>query len=252
MHTRPVVAGACLLSLLAIARPAPAQAPASPAPSPSAESLFYSAEWRFVRAGEVDLNFTGTQQADMKLRTLGLVGSLVKVNNSYRVEFGSGWCTRSTLLEAHEGRKNLETRVTYDASAKRAYLLEKDLNSDAIVAQKDIPVPACIHDILGALQAVRYGALPGPPTSQIPVSDGKKAVSARVDSLGKEQVTTPMGTFRAHKLEAFLFGGVLFRRNGRLFIWVSDDDRRLPVQIRVQLPFYIGTVTLRLERAERR
>jgi hypothetical protein len=43
---------------------------------------------------------------------------------------------------------------------------------------------------------------------------------------------------------------VLYRRKGRLFVWISEDERRLPVQIRIQMPFYIGTVTLQLEKVE--
>ena len=43
---------------------------------------------------------------------------------------------------------------------------------------------------------------------------------------------------------------MLYRRSGRLFVWLTDDERRLPVQIRVQLRFYIGTVTLQLEKEE--
>jgi hypothetical protein len=64
-------------------------------------------------------------------------------------------------------------------------------------------------------------------------------------------VKTPAGTFQTTRYEAFLFNGVLFGRKGRLFIWISDDEARLPVQIRVQLPFYIGTVTIQLEKVER-
>ena len=47
-----------------------------------------------------------------------------------------------------------------------------------------------------------------------------------------------------------LFNGVIFRRKARLFVWVTDDARRLPVQIRVQMPLLWGTVTLRLEKEE--
>jgi hypothetical protein len=63
-------------------------------------------------------------------------------------------------------------------------------------------------------------------------------------------VNTPAGKFKATRYEAFLFNGVLYGRKGRLFVWISDDEKRLPVQIRVQLPFYIGTVTVQLEKVE--
>jgi hypothetical protein len=36
------------------------------------------------------------------------------------------------------------------------------------------------------------------------------------------------------------------RNNGKLFLWFSDDERRLPVMVRTVLP--IGSVTARLTR----
>jgi hypothetical protein len=44
---------------------------------------------------------------------------------------------------------------------------------------------------------------------------------------------------------------VLYRRYGHLHIWLTDDARKLPVQIRVRLQFTIGTITLQLEKEEK-
>lgn len=238
-------------ALLAVVVCGGANLTAQTQPAPAREKLFYSAEWRFVRAGEVDLNYSDAGQSDMALRTVGLVAKLISVNNVYRAMFASGFCTINTNLEAREGKKHIETKVTYDAERKRAAYLERDLVKNVTVTSKEIDIPACVHDITGGLQYLRQ-TFPAPgKTIEMPVSDGKKVVTARVDSLGKEKVSTPMGEFNTVKYEAFLFNGVLFRRKGRLFIWLSDDDKRAPVQIRVQLPFYIGTVTLQLEKIER-
>jgi len=35
-----------------------------------------------------------------------------------------------------------------------------------------------------------------------------------------------------------------------VFIWLTDDSRRLPVQIRLRMVFPIGTVTLQLQKEE--
>ena len=32
---------------------------------------------------------------------------------------------------------------------------------------------------------------------------------------------------------------------------MTDDERHLPIQLRIQLPFYVGTITLQLEKVER-
>ena len=36
-----------------------------------------------------------------------------------------------------------------------------------------------------------------------------------------------------------------------MFVWLSDDSRRLPVQIRIRQPLYIGTITLQLNKEEK-
>ena len=43
---------------------------------------------------------------------------------------------------------------------------------------------------------------------------------------------------------------MLYRRFGHLYIWVTDDARKLPVEIRVRLQFAIGTITLQLEKQQ--
>lgn len=219
--------------------------------APATEYLFYGAEWRFVRAGEVGLKWTGKTQIDMTLKTVGLVSSIIKVDNEYRALFGEGFCAKTTTLDAQEGKRRRETKVTYDSERKKAIYLERDVVKNAVVLNKEMDIPPCVHDVTGGLQRLRELMPERGKTIELPISDGKKVVAARVDSLGPEKVKTPLGEFQAMKYEAFLFNGVLFRRKGRLFIWITNDERRLPVQIRVQLPFYIGTVTLQLEKMER-
>ena len=104
---------------------------------------------------------------------------------------------------------------------------------------------------VGALYRLR--TLRGDPGQQVqlPVSDGKKSIQARAEAQEREVVKTPAGTFRTLRYEAFLFNNVLFRRKGRLFVWFTDDERRLPVQIRVRLPLYVGTITLQLTKEEK-
>ena len=85
----------------------------------------------------------------------------------------------------------------------------------------------------------------------VPVSDGKKTVSAKVEVQQREQIKVPAGTFQTVRYEAFLFNGQLYRRPGHLYVWLTDDARKLPVRIQVRLQFTIGTITLQLEKEEK-
>lgn len=212
-----------------------------------ADSFSYGAEWRFLRSGLVTLDFAAGRTV-LNLKTVGLVSTLISVEDKYTAEYGEGFCAKSLLLDAREGRKHRETRVAYDRAGRRVSMVERDVKNGKVVAQKDMEIPTCVHEVTGALMRLR-SMKPEPGTTlEWPVSDGKKLISARVDALSREKVKTPAGQFDTIKYEAFLFNGQLYRRKGRLFVWLTDDQRRLPVQIRIQLPFYIGTVTLHLEK----
>jgi len=225
--------------------------PEDPQPQPpAAQKLFFSADWRFVHAGDIEVEVAAPESLRMRLRTAGLVRSFVKVDNEYSASYRPGWCAAATELTAHEGKRHRETRVRFDAETRKAHYLERDLEKNTVVAENTIDIPACVHDVIGGLQRLRE-MLPAPGTvTELPVSDGKKAVMARVEAQGRERVRTPVGEFQSIRYEAFLMSGVLYRRKGRLFVWISEDARRLPVRIRVQLPFYIGTVTVQLEKVE--
>lgn len=213
----------------------------------AAETLHYGAEWRLLRSGEVSLTFSPGQN-QLTLRTVGLVSTLIKVEDRYTSTYAEGYCSTSLLLDSREGRKHRETKVDYDRAAKRLAYLERDVKAGKTLSYKEMEIPACVHEVTSALLRLRQMKPEPGATIELPVSDGKKLISARVDSLAREKVRTPAGQFDAIKYEAFLFNGQLYRRKGRLFVWLTDDDRRLPVQIRIQLPFYIGTVTLQLEK----
>ena len=101
-----------------------------------------------------------------------------------------------------------------------------------------------------SLEFLRTLDIPVGKSADIAVSDGKKSVMARVEAQQRETISTPAGRFPAVRYEAFLFNNVLFRRPGVLHFWLTDDERRLPVQIQVRLQFYIGTITLQLEKIE--
>jgi hypothetical protein len=48
----------------------------------------------------------------------------------------------------------------------------------------------------------------------------------------------------------FLFNGALYPRKADLFVWLTDDSHRLPVQIRARMSFPVGTITFELTKDE--
>jgi Protein of unknown function (DUF3108) len=208
-----------------------------------AERLVYSAGWRLFDAGRATIQF-GASEASVVVETHGVVGKLHPVNDRYRSTYSDGMCAISSLLRADEGDEQSETVVTFEAGLARR--VETDLKLKT-KQTGEVATPACVHDLVGGLMKMRGLHLkPGTETT-LPLSDGRKSIQARVAAVNVEMVTTKAGQFRAVRHEVFLYNGAFFRKKGRLFVWISDDEQRLPVKMKVELPFYIGDVTVALD-----
>jgi hypothetical protein len=224
---------------------------------PAKETLTYSIEWRLITAGKARMEWNtvprpgdGGYEARLHLESSGLVSKLFKVNDDYLSDLRGDLCAVSSRIEALEGRRRRETTVAFDGSARKASYLEKDLVTNTAVA-KETEIPSCVHDVVGGLYVLRTLHLEPGQSTQIPVSDGKKSVMARVEAQQREQIKTPSGTYRTVRYEAFLFNDVLYRRSAHLNVWLSDDARQVPVQIRIRMQLTVGTITLQLEKEER-
>ena len=222
----------------------------SPAAADSiTERLTYTVEWRLIHAGDVVVESGPTSEV-VKLESAGMVSALYKIEDTYRVQFDSSFCAASSLMNSKEGSRPRETAISFDRNRNRAFLTEKDLIKNTIVSRTDVQIPNCAHDVITALKQLRRTKVDVGQSVQIPVSDGRKSAAVKIEAQERERVTTPAGTFNAVRYEVNLLNGVVYSRTGRVFIWLTDDDRRLPVQFRLRLSFPLGTVTLELEKEE--
>ncbi len=255
----PLVISACL-ALLATPSSHSQSKLASNEPSdfPSQETLSYEIEWRLIYAGNARLTFEpvhagGKTQWETKLEidSGGLVSKLYKLNDSYEVALEDMFCTTGTHLDATEGKRHRDVKVTYDYSQGKANLVERDMIKNAVSKTSEVEIPGCVTDILGGLYKLRTQRLEPGQNAQTMLSDGKKTVPVRVEAQEREQIKTTMGTFNTIRYEVFAFNGVLYARKAQLHVWLSDDSRAVPVQIQARTGFPVGSITFRLEKDER-
>jgi len=155
----------------------------------------------------------------------------------------------NTTLDAQEGKRHKYTVLSFDNGRHKVQYEERDLLKNKSTT-KALDVPPCTHEIVGALSAFRMMRLEPGKSASIPVTDGKKVAMARVEAQERETITIDKKDYHTIRYEAFLFDNVLYQRKGRLWIWMTDDASRLPVQIRVRLGFPIGNITLFLDKEE--
>jgi uncharacterized protein DUF3108 len=244
---RFVLRGAPVLAAALWIFPAPAWAGPPP---PDLGKLTYYIEWRLIHAGDAVLDLHNSD-GRMKLDSAGLVSALFKVDDTYTVRFEPSFCAAESKMDSKEGKRHRQTTVAYDRTQNRATWVEHDvLDNNKVLRRAQVDIPHCVHDVLGGLLALRGSTLEPGQSTLTPMSDGRRAAQVKVDAQEREEVTTPAGTFKTIRYEVNLLNSVIYQRKGRVFLWLSDDAKKIPVQIRLRLAFPIGTVTLQLQKEE--
>src|SRR5215469_1472625 len=205
---------------------------------PIHDKFTYDVEWRLIHAGTVVIEAYRTR-ADLHLDSAGLVTNLFKIHDVYSADYDPSYCAADWTMDSEEGKRHHETKVTYDRDQKRASYLERDLIKNTILRSDSVPIPTCTHEVIGALAVVRGTSVAPGQITQIPMSDGRHAANVKIEAQQREEIKTPTGTYKAIRYEANMMNGVIYTRKGRAFIWLSDDERRLPVQIRLKMQFPI-------------
>jgi hypothetical protein len=229
---------------------------ASPQSLPARETLYYTVEWRLITAGKAKLEWSSEQrpragaQVNLHLESVGLVSKFFKVEDDYTASLNSALCGQSLQMTTLEGSRQRETKVTFDSASRKASYLERDRAKNAIIGAHEVDIPPCVHDVVGGLYYLRTLNLDPGQSIEAPVSDGKKSVMAKVEAQQREDVKTSAGTFKTIRYEIHVFNDVLYRRSAHLYVWLTDDRRKLPVRVQVRMQFAIGTITLLLEKAE--
>ena len=77
----------------------------------------------------------------------------------------------------------------------------------------------------------------------IPVVDAMRTVLVTMKVEGSEEIKTSLGTFKTLRVQPTADAGVV-RNRGDIWIWYTDDERHLPVQMRARM--FWGTITFRL------
>src|SRR5262249_6406232 len=145
-----------VLALLALVIPSfPSGLPSAAEPLIAATTpdlkLQYGIEWRLIRAGNAVLQFDPGQNtlrtAKLNLLSTGLVSKLFPVDDRYVSNYFGNGCVADVWLQAQEGLRKRETKITYDRAAHRANYLEKDLNKDQVLLSTQLTVPECTYDV---------------------------------------------------------------------------------------------------------
>ncbi len=68
-----------------------------------------------------------------------------------------------------------------------------------------------------------------------------------IEYFGKETVETELGRIKCLKFSPSIRPGRVFKKNGRIYLWISDDANRIPVKAQAEV--VVGTVNMEISSA---
>jgi len=77
---------------------------------------------------------------------------------------------------------------------------------------------------------------------------GDEISQLEITYIGKETITSKLGTIRCLKFSPSIKPGRIFRKDSKLYLWITDDGNRVPIKAEVEILF--GAVTLEIKSAE--
>ena len=230
---------------------APWAARAGPPFSPG-EDLRFGVRWEQVAAGSCWLKILPPPQKDnapawhfrLKAESNSLVDALHKIRE--RVDSLTALDFSTSILYRHQasGRKQKDILVQFYPDKGQVQYANYGGKRDPV------DIVSMTLDPLAALYRVRSLDLDVGQRFTLPVTDGKKAFFQKGEIVRRERVSVPWGTVDALVLVPYTthFSGVFERsEDPRVQVWISDDERRLPVKIQIKV--VIGSIHFDLEHA---
>ena len=224
------------------------------APWMKGEKLTFSLGWGFITAGSATLEVKPI--ADGKTEFLTFATGNKTINRIYPVNDtvytrvrNKGLMTEVFRKRLHEGTFHNTSVIRFDRKGEKAWLSDTvftDMKTRKPKRSADtaVTIQGMEHSIMSAFYLVRTLPLTVGDTSRFSAVSGKKRYELKVLVHGKEKVESVLGKVQCIKVEPVLDGDGIFVSKGRIFIWLTDDDRRIPVLMECEIA--LGSIKAKL------
>lgn len=219
---------------------------ASPSPFLN-ESFKYEIVVGFIPAGYSTLSIKGIKNSSgrnvLHIYSTAVSNSFVDifykvrdVNESWMDE--SGKFSYGYQKNINEGFYSKFEKTIFDYTNNKSFVwLRKDEKSERIEYRLDNKV----LDVLSALYYVRLNMEDITDKIVLSVNTRGKTWDLEIKKIGEETVETPAGKFEcAIFVPKILKGENLFKHSGKLTVWISKDEKRIPVKMSSSIP--IGSI----------
>ncbi|MCE5195141.1 MAG: DUF3108 domain-containing protein [Nitrospiraceae bacterium] len=209
------------------------------------EKFTYDITWTGIKAGTSTLEITET---DEHIKIMSTAKSADWVSVFYTVEDR----IESTLLKnphiafgaqpshyrvkIREGRHRRDKEFVFRNDISKVTYIDY-INNEKIVYD----LPSFAFDTLASFYYLRTLRLEVGKSLHVTVFDNKKVWNVEVFVLKKEKIMTPKGMVDTLLVKPSMQSEGIFFKKGDVYIWVTDDEKRIPVKLSAKIA--IGSVT---------
>jgi hypothetical protein len=204
----------------------------------------------FPSAGEIRIHAEQTPnepilQVTTTTSTRGFLKNFFPFEARNVAQFDSStWLLRRTDEVSESKRKNTKLHLDFDYTANTAaYVNALDPGKSAELL---MPAGQPMDLITCLVQTRAWDLKPGEQRDALVIFDDD-FYELTIHAEGYEEVHTPLGNFRTlvlvPKMEKTEPKG-MFKRGSNVKVWISQDERRLPVRFQVEFKFGLGVATL--------
>lgn len=207
------------------------------------EKLTYDAFFNYIPAGTATLSVVGIDtlkqipatQIRYKIKTGKMADRLYKVRDEINI-----WLDTESFI-THKVTKSIR-EGSYRQKTTSSFYYRDSL---AVCDKDTFRLRQPIRDPYSLLYYFRTLPLAVGQTYDFTTADNQTLIDFQVFVSGKETIRTSAGQFTCWIIKPFKEKNSLLKNQGEMIIWLSEDDRHLPVKIQVKMKF--GSMLLKMK-----
>ena len=210
------------------------------------ERLVFDVNYGFITAGEATMGIAAldTIAGRQCYRVEFTVNSLPSFSWIYKVED-----RYLTFIDAEAIAPWKFEQHIREGSYRRDFIAEFDqVKHVAHTTEGDHPIPPYVHDIMSAFYFARTMDFSASKVGDIATLYNfykDTTYDLGVKFLGRQELEVTAGTFNTVVVEPLVREGGLFKSEGRIVIWLTDDERKIPVRVNTKV--LIGSIDTELK-----
>jgi hypothetical protein len=142
-------------------------------------------------------------------------------------------------VKVREGRHRRDKEVIFDHANRQATFIDHLGNK-----KKTYKIGENTLDPLSSFYFIRTSKYEVGKSVYVDIFDSKKLWKVEVQVLRKEKIKTKLGEFDTVVIKPLMKSEGIFDRKGDMYIWLTDDLRRIPVKMQSKVA--VGSITATL------